>query len=521
MEKADMIRLLVIDDEQIIRMGIKNSIPWEEHGIQVVGDAADGEEGYRLAMKCRPDIILTDLRMPKMDGIELIKKLKESGLPAKVIVLTAYNETSYYAQVIPLGIQNFVIKNACSDAILTEVLKVAETIKEEREVRSRTEDRERLLTENMYIIQSSYMAGVLSGKELPGSWEEKQRELELSLPGPNYAVIAMSVQKDDWWTLVSLAGQILKQFSPFVFPYGEDIFSVILNFCEEASCRRQIEEFIGNVRGCCVQDRLVVLMPFPSFSSLFGKGAGIEAALDRCCWMEQDGERFLLPVFRPAGFSLTEVLKFEKSLMPDISADTEQHGLQAWYDYMKAVQTPYVALQESACRICMILGSMFHRMDQASEILRRIRAASHAEEMLSDLRALLEPQAGHAIEKGQVGAALDFMEKNYAKNLTIADVAKSIYMSPNYLSKIFKRETGFTFKETLNKIRIEKAKELLKDPSLRHYEIAEQVGYSDYKKFSKYFHEYSGCSAKEYRLNALTLDRNTDRKDGGDFRGDT
>lgn len=134
-----MIHLLIVDDEQIIRMGIKNSISWEEHGIEVVGSASDGEEAFQLALRYRPDIVLTDLRMPRMDGIALIKKMKEAGLSAKVIVLTAYNETSYYAEVIPLGIENFVLKNACSDAILDEVLKVAEKIQKERQMHNLTE----------------------------------------------------------------------------------------------------------------------------------------------------------------------------------------------------------------------------------------------------------------------------------------------------------------------------------------------------------------------------------------------
>ena len=103
--------------------------------------------------------------MPRMDGVELIRRLQERHDPAKIIVLTAYNEASYYAQVIPLGIQNFVLKNACADAILQEVVKVAKKVGQEKEDRSQIEHREKLLTENMYVIQSAFLSGVLAGKE--------------------------------------------------------------------------------------------------------------------------------------------------------------------------------------------------------------------------------------------------------------------------------------------------------------------------------------------------------------------
>lgn len=507
-----MIRLMIVDDEQIIRMGIKNSIPWKEHDIEVTGDAANGEEAFKLALKCNPDIMLTDIRMPRMDGITLIKKLKEAGLQTKVIVLTAYNETSYYAQVIPLGIENFVLKNACADTILSEVLNVAKKISKEREIRVRTENHEKLLAENMYVIQSSYMSGIFSGRETPDNWAEKQQKLELSLPGPTFAVLAMAVRKSDWWRIISLTEQMLHTLMPFAFQYKEDVFAVILNFSEGTECRHLVKEFMQNIGGYCLQNRLIALMPVKSFDDLFGTGSLIESALDRCCWIQSDDDRFLSPAAEPGSFLLGEALKHEKSMLTSIGSENRQHCLETWYHYMRTIGAPYYALQESACRICVILGSVSHQMDKASEIMGKIRLEESAENIFADLVILLKPQTGGAAEKSQVGAALAYMEKNYSQNLTIADVAKSVYMSSNYLSKIFRKETGYSFKETINQIRIRKAKELLKNTSLRHYEIAEKIGYSDYKKFSEYFHKYTGCSAKEYRLKFCTETMDFDDK---------
>lgn len=275
---------------------------------------------------------------------------------------------------------------------------------------------------------------------------------------------------------------------------------MILNFSEEVQCRNHLTEFMRNIRGFCFRDRFVVLAPFQSSDALFGIEKALESALDSCCWMEKDEDRFLSPAFQPEPFRLAEALKLEKPFLSGNGVESDQQALKTWFDYMHRTQAPFSALQESACRICIVLGSVYKRMDRATETLGQIRSESLSSKVLSDLCGLLEQNSNSSSERGQLSVALDFMKKNYEKNLTVADVAKAVYLSPNYLSRIFRRETGSTFKETLNQIRVENAKRLLKDSSLRHYEIAEMIGYSDYKKFSEYFHKYTGCSAKEYRI---------------------
>lgn len=128
--------------------------------------------------------------------------------------------------------------------------------------------------------------------------------------------------------------------------------------------------------------------------------------------------------------------------------------------------------------------------------------------MIELLLSLAKPNMETDYKNVQFAAALDYISQNYNKDLKLTDVAKAVYISTGYLSRIFKSETGYSFKEWVNRIRIEKAKELILNSDLKYYEIAERVGYKDYKYFSAYFSKLCGVSAKEYKvLNSPMLNR--------------
>lgn len=140
------------------------------------------------------------------------------------------------------------------------------------------------------------------------------------------------------------------------------------------------------------------------------------------------------------------------------------------------------------------------------------------EEILEALKSLINPPNTQDSQKPQITAALNFMYENYDKDLRLEDVAQQICLSVGYLSRIFKTETGYSFTECLHRIRIEKAKELILHTNLKYYEIAEKVGYKDYKYFSAYFNKLCGCSAKEYKNKGIqtpSCSINPDSQPGG------
>ena len=128
-----MIKIFLVEDEVIIRHGIRDTINWEENGFLFVGEAGDGEYAYPLILKTEPDILITDVRMPFMDGLELSRLVKKVLPDTKIIILSGYNEFDYAKEAIKIGISDYLLKPVSSSNLIDALKKVADTIKEERE----------------------------------------------------------------------------------------------------------------------------------------------------------------------------------------------------------------------------------------------------------------------------------------------------------------------------------------------------------------------------------------------------
>lgn len=128
----DLLKVLVVDDEYLVRLGLRTTIDWHKHGLELVGEAEDGEAGLEMAVKYRPDIIVTDMIMPFLDGVGLMKQLRERGIQAKIIVLSGYDEFQYAKGAITYGASDYILKPVENDQFLASVNKVADAIRQER-----------------------------------------------------------------------------------------------------------------------------------------------------------------------------------------------------------------------------------------------------------------------------------------------------------------------------------------------------------------------------------------------------
>ena len=126
-----VIKIFLAEDEAIIRRGIRDSIDWEANGLEFVGEAGDGEYAYPLILKTEPDILLTDVKMPFMDGLELSRLVKKSLPNIKIIILSGYNEFDYAKEAIKIGISDYLLKPITSASLVDALKRVAETIREE------------------------------------------------------------------------------------------------------------------------------------------------------------------------------------------------------------------------------------------------------------------------------------------------------------------------------------------------------------------------------------------------------
>ena len=128
-----MVKVFLVEDESIIRRGIRDNIAWESHGFEFVGEAGDGEYAYPLILNTKPDILITDIKMPFMDGLELSRLVKKSLPKTRIIILSGYNEFEYAKEAIKIGISDYLLKPVTSVSLLDTLKHVADEIREEQE----------------------------------------------------------------------------------------------------------------------------------------------------------------------------------------------------------------------------------------------------------------------------------------------------------------------------------------------------------------------------------------------------
>ena len=185
-----MIKLLIADDEPFIRKGIRSTIPWHEHDIEVIGEASNGKEALQLALQLEPDIVLADIQMPILTGLELAKQLGELLPQTKVIILTAYGSTENLTSAIENHVSRFVLKNASCTDILNNVLEVYKDIKHSREVYSTYKHLNDVYNENQHLIKSTLVSRYLSRQLSYSDFLNKIQTETIPLSGPYYAILA-------------------------------------------------------------------------------------------------------------------------------------------------------------------------------------------------------------------------------------------------------------------------------------------------------------------------------------------
>ncbi|OBZ14983.1 hypothetical protein A8L34_13970 [Bacillus sp. FJAT-27264] len=503
-----MIKILLVDDEAFIRQGIRHTIPWEEHGMEIVGEAANGEDGLKMAIQLAPDIVFTDIQMPVMNGLELARKLNAYLPRTKVIILSAYGNTENFTSAIEVKVSSFVLKNADSTKILESALRVKDSILEEHEARGQEAVIQTIYKENQQLIKSDLFAKFLK-KEIPlESFQKKADNLELSLPGPSYSLLLADCTTRDHWIVYNLFSQAFTGLQSFVFFIDTTRLVAVLNTPAEGLTDEMMAKAIPCLKPHILGNSLAVINRVESLAQLTEGYTTLGKALDTCFW-NADKEYTTVNLgdtFPENGLGETHL--YESKIISSVLSKNPASIEQAILNYFSFARQNAISRSrflESANRIVVLMEAVMERPSEAHKLVEIIAETETPDEMIEMMLSLAKPANDSDYKNTHFFAALDYINCNYDKDLKLADVAKAAYLSTGYLSRIFKNETGYSFKEWINRVRIEKAKELILNSDLKYYEIAERVGYKDYKYFSAYFNKLCGISAKEYKIQNIPL----------------
>lgn len=188
-----MIKVFLVEDEIVMREGIKNNIPWEQEGFEFVGEASDGELAYPLIQKTRPDILITDIKMPFMDGLELSRLVKQELSDIKIIILSGYDEFEYAKEAITIGITEYLVKPVAGAKLLEAVKKVGRIIQEEQQQKLFLQTFEKERMENTQLAIQKFFRSLASGKKSVSALLAEGREIGFDLAANQYNIVLFQI----------------------------------------------------------------------------------------------------------------------------------------------------------------------------------------------------------------------------------------------------------------------------------------------------------------------------------------
>ncbi|NLM74699.1 MAG: response regulator [Clostridiaceae bacterium] len=528
-----MHKLVIIDDEYEHVHGIANYIDWAKYDIEVCGVAYNGKEGLEVIKNTHPDIALVDIQMPHIDGLDLTEKIKEMGMNVQVIIVSGYDYFEYTKKAIELKASNYLLKPCSAEEIIQAVMRAKNAVIEEQNRKQMISEYQDLFNQYKNLLRSQFLSRLLDNKlrnrstffnecskyeinltETPCCTAiiriEDKHELYTKLSNEEFDFVLLQITE----TIKGMEGPGL----PFEIVMKNDDIVIISSHKELETT--SFKEFIIQIF-----DELTYNYDY-NFIAGIGKIAPSPlqshksyrealAALESCIFLsdkkiavfdDQMSEENILHLYP----SQDEEKIFEAIETGDFAlAEKSVTGFFENFEHVNIRDSYYikkigVLLLNNITNFCtrknidsqnlqtLILKSYDEITETKDLKTLSLKIANIVENIIKEIHD--DAPLNRFIQK-----ALDYIHKNYHKNISLKTMAEELYISPAYLSFLFKQEMKTNLIDYLNSYRIEMAKELLKDVHLKNYEVAYKVGFQDEKYFCKIFKKYTGLTASQYR----------------------
>lgn len=535
------IKVFLVEDEMVIRRGIKNSIDWEKEGYIFCGEASDGELAYPMIIKEKPDILITDIRMPFMDGLELCKLVKKELPNIKILILSGYDEFDYAKEAIRLGVTEYLLKPISSGKLLEALNGVSESIRREKEdkdlvrkymeeMRENTEHEKQKFFEQMIAGNLSMADALETGKKYEmnlsaGMYnlllfrftlgEENRKSGEL-LGEAEYAIKKLTerleyvfeFQRDvEGWAFLLMADNE-EQMSERVKELSKDLEEIMKNYStiayfggigQPVARLRELEESFREAERALAARFTMELNRIISVDDIrMAQNVDTLDDIEITSFGEIEKTRTMLEKFLNNGVE-DEIDEFVDVYINELPEENLKSVLMRQYIIMDA----YIVMMSFCEKIEGIEGEM---QAQSEELKNSMKTIQTLEEIKNYIRMLLKKIIGvRDTISGRrysdiIEIAKDQIRKTYMSDeISLNTIAAEVGMSPSYFSSIFSKEMGKTFVEYLTEIRMDRAKELLMCSSMKTSEIGYEVGYKDPHYFSYIFKKTQNCTPKEFR----------------------
>lgn len=531
-----MLKIFLVEDEFVVREGIKNNIDWEAHGYEFCGEASDGELAFPMIQKLKPDIVITDIRMPFMDGLALSRLIKKELPLTEIIVLTGYEEFEYAKEGINIGVARYMSKPVNGEELLKEVDAIAVKIEEKQKEREVGEKYKKEMEENIQKDRKELFRYLVTGSKPVSELLGIAKELDMDISAIWYNILLIKVQSMDHAqeeysnNLVEIEEDFKKineGADLLVFDRNLEGKAFLFKGDSEEELRRLQDGYVERMKekletyeqiryfggiGKPVNRLGELPVSFEKASHAFAHRYLVkESLILDSADMGQDSylekEEFNIGNVDPKQIDRGKIKEFLKF---GDGAETvyfvEEFFNNLGNHVMKSnLFRQYITMDTYFCVVEFLEGLQLPReeiepIDIASGILQNEESAvNYIIRIMQKALELREQKASNRYAD-VVDEVKDYIEKHYGEEeLSLNLLASHVNFSPNHLSMIFSQQTGQTFSRYLTDYRMNKAKELLRCTGKKASVISMEVGYKDPHYFSYLFKKTQGMTPTQYR----------------------
>jgi len=537
-----MYKILIVDDETLEREGIRELLACTELNIEVVGEACNGKKALEMAQQIKPDIVVTDIRMPGISGIELAVHLKKQFPDIKIIFVTGYQDFEYAKSAISLGVCGYVLKPIDKEELFTVIKKAIDEFEYEQHNKEEKQTLTRQVEESLPLLQQQFVRNLLLGSgNLDDGLLTRLKEFRISFDVNTHHVAVISLDNYRIYEKKLSAEQKLKLTQSILYRFNDiagsclcsvvvqmedNLFACLIPHTEKYTKQTMEAALVGVIKSIELNYGITATIGISENASSSRQLHQLyqqALAATRHKWYMGPGKVIwangLPDVPQDIGMEQEVELRYadlQAGIMRFVLSGDE-HGigeyLEQYFDNLPArVKNSQKLIQNLCLRILEVgerllaeknecLSDVFgDRVAMLEELLSFETFIDVKSWIISKMKELTVYMHVRSTDRNSrvVKKIIDIINNRYFEELTVELLSQEVYLSPNYIRRIFKNETGQTILEYLTQVRMKKAAEMMRDPSLKISDICRKVGYGSVSYFGQIFKQYFGVSPKEY-----------------------
>ncbi|MCI8859750.1 MAG: response regulator [Lachnospiraceae bacterium] len=531
-----MLKVFLVEDEIVVRESIRQMIPWMKFGFELCGEAGDGEMALPMIQRQKPDLVITDIRMPFMDGLELSRMVKKDLPGTKIVIISGYHDFEYAKAAISIGVEQYLLKPVSRQEFLGVLKKIRDCYDKENAQRIYYEEFEKEMRQYEQQSRRDFFEKLVSGKYSLNEIYEQAAQQQIDIMASAYNIVLFQIsgkeQQRLWTEYFSqteleiwerIKSYIKEQEEYLIFRNHVFGYAVVVKGTPE-NIESLTEECVQYLKGYMEEGNvtwfLAVGEPVERLSMLSKSYRSAVQVFtlrytrpNQCITYQQleeqrAGDRDVNLKEIDAAVMDTEVvhtflgnglLEDTESFVDDYFSMIGENALQS------RMFRQYVVLNIHFCTMSFVtkLGYDNEMIDSGQEIEQMGSTLAQARKAVINLLRQgikLRDESSKSRNRTMMGRALEFIQENYTDpEMSLNRAASVANVSANHFSALFSQEMGQNFIEYLTELRMKKAKELLRCTSMRSGQIALEIGYKDSHYFSFLFKKTQGCTPSDYR----------------------